>query len=331
MSALFPGHGNGREQRRTCEPESWDLRDALLAADGRSPATPARLRYLQLTLTIICMESIHGESTLETDEVSVQPLLLILAALLVPVLLVAFAMLYLLPDVGVDHFAWPVRPLMSSMMLGATYLGGAYFFTVVLISRRWRHVWLGFLPITAFAGTLGLATLLHWDRFVHERWAFQIWALLYFTVPLFLPFLWYRNQQLVTEAGLRRAGELPLLIRRLFGGLGVILTIAAVLLFFTPDFMAAIWPWTLTPLTARIMASMFILPGLVGLGMAYDGSWASARYLLQAQAISIALMLIAVYVARADFNWSAPESWLFTGGLSAILLLIGYTHLQMKR
>ncbi len=74
------------------------------------------------------------------------------------------------------------------------------------------------------------------------------------------------------------------------------------------------------------MAAMFILPGLVGLGIAYDGSWGSARYLLKAQAISIAVMLIAVYVARANFDWSAPASWTFTGGMNAILLFIGYVH-----
>jgi hypothetical protein len=112
--------------------------------------------------------------------------------------------------------------------------------------------------------------------------------------------------------------------------LGIILTIAAVLLLFVPELMIATWPWTLTPLTARIMSSMFILPGLVGLGMAYDGSWASARYLLKAQAISIGLMLIAIVVARADFDWTAPTSWLFSGGMSGILLFIGYIHYLMR-
>jgi hypothetical protein len=213
------------------------------------------------------------------------------------------------------------------MMLGATYLGGAYFFVVVLLSRQWRHVWLGFLPITAFAGALGIATLLHWDRFVHERWAFQIWALLYFTVPFILPVLWYRNQRPAAGAQER---QLPPLSRWAFGLLGAILTIAAVLLLFMPEQMAAAWPWTLTALTARIMASMYILPGLVGLGIAFDGRWDSARYLLQAQAISIILMLIAAYVARADFDWSAPASWFFTGGLSLVLLLIAYTYIRMK-
>ena len=268
----------------------------------------------------------------ENDNVPVQPLILILAALLVPVLVVAFFMLYVFPDtVGVDHFAWPVRPLMSSMMLGATYLGGAYFFLIVLIFRRWRYVWLGFLPISAFAGTLGIATLLHWDLFVHERWAFQFWAFLYFTVPLFLPVLWYRNQRLAAGTDGTRTSDLPPLSRWAFGALGAILTIAAVLLFLVPELMAAVWPWTLTPLTARIMAAMYILPGLVGLGIAYDGRWDSARYLLQAQAVSIILMLIAAYVARADFDWTAPASWFFTGGLSLILLLIAYTYIRVQQ
>lgn len=269
-------------------------------------------------------------ANVETDAVSVQTPLLVLAVLLVPVLVVAFGMLYLFPESGAELFAWPVNPLMSSMMLGATYLGGAYFFLVVLLSRQWRHVWLGFLPITAFAGTLGIATLLHWDRFVHERWAFQVWTFLYFTVPLLLPLLWYRNQRQAVEAGVLRERRLPPLSRWAFGALGVVLTVAAVLLLLVPQLMIAAWPWTLTPLTARVMAAMFILPGLVGISIAYVNSWSSARYLLQAQAISIILMLVAVYVARDDFDWADPASWLFTGGLSLILLLIGYTYLAHR-
>ena len=50
--------------------------------------------------------------------------------------------------------------------------------------------------------------------------------------------------------------------------------------------MIAVWPWTLTPLTARVAGAMFALPGLVGLGIALDRRWSAARIILQAQAIS---------------------------------------------
>jgi hypothetical protein len=266
----------------------------------------------------------------DRSEVPVQPVLLILSAVLIPILMGASFMLYIMPDLGIDRFAWPLRPLMSSMMLGATYLGGASFFLIALMTRRWRYVWLGFLPIAAFAGTLGIATLLHWENFVHERWGFWIWAGLYFGVPVLLPILWYRNHRLADGVEMMREGELPSPIRLILAGLGVVLTGAAVLLFVVPDLMIDAWPWTLTPLTARIMSSMFILPGLVGFAVAWDGSWASSRYLLKTMAITVALMLVAIVVARSDLDWSSLASWTFTGGMSGILLLIAWIHYVMR-
>ncbi len=112
--------------------------------------------------------------------------------------------------------------------------------------------------------------------------------------------------------------------------IGAVLALAGILLFLFPEGMLPTWPWTITTLTARVMAAIFILPGLVGLSIALEGSWSSARYLLQAQAFTIVLMLIAVYVARADFDWSRPVSWIFTTGLAGVLLLILLTYLSMR-
>ena len=44
----------------------------------------------------------------------------ILAAIIVPILSVAFLMLYLFPGQSGLLFAWPIKPKMSAMMLGAT-------------------------------------------------------------------------------------------------------------------------------------------------------------------------------------------------------------------
>lgn len=270
----------------------------------------------------------HPHSVRETEEVPVQPIILFLSGLLVLILVAAFVILYVLPhDVGGSIFAWPINPRMSSMMLGATYLGGAYFFLVALLSRKWRHVRLGLLPVTAFATTMGVNTLLHWANFSHERVAFVIWAILYFTVPLFLPVLWYRNERLASREDIAREGVLPATGRWAFGAVGLLLTIASLLLFFVPQLMSATWPWTLSPLTARIMAAIFILTGLTGLSLAYDGSWSGARFILQAQALPVTLMLIAAYLAREDFDWNNPASWFFIGGLIFVVLLVAYSYI----
>ena len=263
----------------------------------------------------------------EDEAVPVQPVIVALLVVLVPVLVAAFIMLYLSPtDLGANRFAWSINPLMSSMMLGATYLGGAYFFVSVVRSRKWRHVWLGLLPVTAFAGTLGVATVIHWDVFPADRLGFQLWAFLYFAVPPILPVLWYRNQRLAAGTAMAREGELPTPSRWAFGALGVVLTVAGVAMFLVPELAMGVWPWTLSPLTTRTLAAMYVLPGLTGLGLYYDGSWSGARYLLGAMAISIVLMLVAAYVARADFDWANPTAYLFVGTLVAILLLIAYTY-----
>ena len=267
-----------------------------------------------------------------TDVAPVQSTLLALAVFLIPVLVLAFLILYLSPNnLSAELFAWPISPPMSAMMLGSTYLGGAYFFAIVLRSRQWRHVWLGFLPITVFAGVLGVATILHWDIFDPGHLGFQLWAALYFLVPLILPILWYRNHRLTTVYPMGREGELPNPIRWAFAGLGIVLTFLGLLLFILPEQMIDVWPWALTPLTARTMAAIYLLPGLVSLSIAYEFSWSASRYLLQAMAVTLVPTLIAVFLNRGDFDWSSFASWGFTGGLVAILILLAVTYWSMSQ
>ena len=85
------------------------------------------------------------------------------SAIIVPFLVVAFAILYLFADHTQELFAWDIQPRMSAMMLGAAYIGGAYFFVRAATTARWHWVQVGFLPVTNFATLMGLATILHWD------------------------------------------------------------------------------------------------------------------------------------------------------------------------
>lgn len=107
----------------------------------------------------------------------------LVAWLVIPFLFVAFVILYLLPGETGRLFAWKIQPPMTAMMLGAAYAGGIYYFTRVLMARQWHRVRVGLVPVTAFASLLGIATLLHWDKFTHDHISFFAWAGLYFTTP----------------------------------------------------------------------------------------------------------------------------------------------------
>lgn len=246
-----------------------------------------------------------------------------LAALVIPFLVVAFIILFIFPEKTEQLFAWKIQPSMSAMMLGSAYAGGIYFFTSVLKSKQWHKVKVGFLPVTAFASLLGIATILHWDRFTHGHISFIAWTALYFTAPFLVFFVWLRNRgQDNGEPDPHFDVVLATSARWLMGTFGAVTLVFSIYLFTQPTIMITLWPWTLTPLTARVMGAMFALPALVGLGIAADKRWSVANIILQSQGFSIFLILLAITITRQNFDWSNPSSWLFTLGLGGMLFSI---------
>jgi hypothetical protein len=253
------------------------------------------------------------------------------AALVIPFLVAAFVILYIYPTETERLFAWKLQPTMSAMMLAAAYAGGIYFFVAVLFGKRWHEVKVGLLPVTAFASSLGLATAIHWDRFNHSHISFFAWAGLYFSTPFIVLGVWLLNRR--RDPLQREASDIaiPSAARLAIGVVGVITLLIAAVLMIQPQLLIAVWPWKLTPLTARMMAALFALPGVVGLGVAVDERWSSGRTILQSQFFSILLILLAVYRARHEFDWSGTSAWLFTAGLSGMAGMIALLYFYMER
>ena len=103
----------------------------------------------------------------------------LLGAVIVPFLLVAFALLYFFPDDTRHWFAWDVQPTITPLVMGAGYIAGAYFFVRVARETRWHRIQVGFLPVTAFTLFMAIGTFTHLDRFATEHVAFWIWVGLY--------------------------------------------------------------------------------------------------------------------------------------------------------
>jgi hypothetical protein len=216
------------------------------------------------------------------------------------------------------------------MMLGSAYAGGIVFFSRVLMAKEWHRIKVGILPVTTFASVMGIATILHWDRFTHGHVSFYAWAGLYFTTPFIVFAVWIRNRPLdpaTIEPGDR---VVPLWMRISFGIMGVTTIAIAAGMFLVPAKMIPIWPWTVTPLTARVVSALFSLPGMVGLGLALDRRWSAAPVILQAQGFSIVLILIGVARAWNEFKQPDVGKWIFTGGLAAMLVGIVTFSLWMS-
>jgi len=251
-----------------------------------------------------------------------------LSVAIIPFLVVAFIVLYPFPDDTGRLFAWPVKPRMTPMILASVYLGGAYFFARAATARQWHTVKGGFVPVGTFATLMGVATILHWGKFTHSHVAFWLWAGLYFTTPFLVFGVWWANRRRDVPV---TSGELliPVGVSRVIAVLGGLSVLTALFLFLFPGRAAAVWPWMLTPLTARVMGAIFAL-GIAGLGALTDRRWSSARVLLQVAAVMLALILAAVARASGELDPANAMTWLIGAGFTAVLAGIAVVYARMR-
>ena len=252
-----------------------------------------------------------------------------LSAFIVPFLVVAFVVLYGFPRDTDRWFAWRITPPMTPMTLGAVYLGGAYFFVRAFRATAWHTVKAGFVAVGTFASLMGIATFIHWDRFNHDHVAFWLWAGLYFTTPFLVWGVWALNRRRGTAAQPADVA-VPPAARLLMGATGALAVVAGVFLFLFPTRAIDVWPWTLTPLTSRVLGAIFML-GIAGLGVVTDVRWSAARLMLQVQVFMLALILLAAARAHADFDTSNAMTWLLLVGITGAMVSAAVLLFNMDR
>jgi hypothetical protein len=255
----------------------------------------------------------------------------LLSILIVPFLVLGFGILYLFPGHTRELFAWTIKPQMTAMMLGAAYVGGVYFFLRAATAPSWVSVQAGFPPVAVFATLLGLTTILHWDRFNHAHIAFITWTALYFTTPFLVAAVWIRNRARDPHTAKELDLPRPRAVGTVMVAVGVAVLACAAFLFLRPDVAIQVWPWPLTPLTARVVASLFALAGVAQICTGLDRRWSASRITLQSQLLSLAAIELATVLSWADFRPASPLRWTFAGGLLALLLAIGALMVTMDR
>jgi hypothetical protein len=246
----------------------------------------------------------------------------LLGAVIVPFLVVAFALLYFFPDDTRHWFAWDVQPTITPLVMGAGYIAGAYFFVRVARETRWHRIQVGFLPVTAFTVFMAIGTFNHLDRFATTHIAFWIWVGLYVTTPILVPWTWWRNR--ATDPRTPEPGEAPLPrgVRPALLVAGAAQSVVALVLLLSPATMIEHWPWLLTPLTAQTLGGWFALPGVTALMMGIDGRWSAIRITLESQLIGLALILLGTARAWEDVDGGNPLAPVFVGGMAALFIAL---------
>jgi hypothetical protein len=255
----------------------------------------------------------------------------IVAAIVVPVLWLAFLVLFFFPDETGEYFAWAIKPHMTSLYIGAGYLGGSWFFLNVVFQKKWHRVHIGFPAVTAFTWFMLFATILHWDRFSHGKLGFNLWLFLYLVTPILVPALWFFNRR--TDPGTPESPDVfvPEWSRWAMRLIGIVLMLVVVVGFFFPQVLIGVWAWQLTPLTARVIAGWIALLAVGALTMASDARWTAWRVPAESILLWQVLALVAAVMNPADFQAGVVNVFTILTAVLVVPILVFYPLMERRR
>jgi hypothetical protein len=232
-------------------------------------------------------------------------------------------------------FAWTIQPPLTAAFLGAAYWAAALLEILAARRRTWAGGRIALPAVFVFTTLTLVASLLHLDRFhlaatepaaLLVTW---IWLAVYAVVPPLMIGLTLRQW--------RRPGADPPRDRPLTPGIRLAAGAAALLLlgfglglFVAPGALLGLWPWPLTPLTARAVAAWLVGLGLAAGHAAWENDVDRGRPVFVT--VPLFCLLEAVALARypGTIDWSRPHGWLYLAALAG-LLLIGLVALRRDR
>ena len=211
-------------------------------------------------------------------------------------LLTVFAVLTLLAThqlfVRAEHtaqgFAWTIQPPLTAAFFGAGYAAGCVLVLLALQRGTWASARVGYLTVLLFVVLASAATLLHLDRFHFDaadalpRAAAWIWLAVY----------------LVVQAA--------------------VLLVAGVALFLV-DSSRGLWPWELTELTARAMASWLVALGVGAVLAVAQDDLVRLRPAAITSVVLAVLQLAALVRFGGDVAWDRPSSAVYVLALLGML------------
>jgi hypothetical protein len=254
-----------------------------------------------------------------------------LALLVLPFLAVASVLLFVLPERTEQLLAWTIEPSLTSRFLAAAYIGGIWYFVRVLLTSRWHHVKYGMPAVLLFASLLGIATLLHWDRFHHGHISFIAWATLYLATPVLVAGALLLNWRADPRVPESHDLAIPFAARLVLSAIGAAALLCGATLFLFPAQAVGLWAWEATPLTVRVVGAILTLPGAVNLWLVRERRWSAMREVVQAELVSLLCIALALVLGTGDLVWERPAAACFVVGIAVSLLGFGAFYLWNER
>lgn len=238
---------------------------------------------------------------------------------------VAGVQLFVLAEATATFFAWTIAPPVTAAFLGANYWAGSILMLLASRERAWARARIALYGVLVFTALMLAATLLHLDRF-HlggERPVSAVVAGWSWLVVYVVALVWQLAIAVIQQRDRRpdppRQTPLPAWARLLLAGQSALLVIVGLLLFAAPVVAASLWPWTLTPLTARAVGAWLVGTGIVIGQIGWENDIHRTRAGLIGSVVLGLLQLLVVARYADALDWSRPVAWLYVLGIATVL------------
>jgi hypothetical protein len=233
-------------------------------------------------------------------------------------------------------FAWTIAAANSAAFLGALYWTSVPLAFGSARERTWERARVGVPGVLVFLVLTLVTTVIHFDKFHFQsssmiaKAAAWVWLLIYAIDPVLVAVALVRQVRVPGRDGPRTRPLEGWFRTTLALNAGLVLAVGTAL-FATPLWAARWWPWELTPLTSRAMASWLIGLGVVQLTSVVDNDWARIRNATIAYTVLGVLELVALARFSDEVDWANPVAWLFVAFFAGVLTIGSYGWYQANR
>ena len=233
--------------------------------------------------------------------------------------------LYILSEETDRWFAWTIGSPLTAAFLGAGYWMALVAVAFAARQTAWAPARVPIPGVMGFIWMTAVATLLHLDLFHFDegptsaRVAAWAWLVVYVVAPPAETF-YYVRQLREPGADLDSGQPLPAPFRAATAVLGGVMVVLGVGLFVHPAWGRTVWPWLLTPLTARAVAAWLVGWGIVHLVAVVVDDWGALRSTTASLAVLAVLLLGALARYGDEIAWERPVAVIY---LVVVAVLLG--------
>ena len=221
---------------------------------------------------------------------------------------------FFIPEHVDKAIPWLVPPL-HARFIGAIYFSAVILMGSSMMARHYAEVRVSVFIVTIWTGMLFVISLFYLSEFDFSRGPVWFWFVAYIIYPLIG--FWHTW----THRNMRDESTSPSLqnwIRNYFFVQGIIITVLALALLFTPELMIAVWPWKVTRLLAQIYSGPFLAYGIGSLMLTRQRIMSEVQIVALGYFVFAIGVLVASTIHRSLFSFSNPSAWVWFGGFSLI-------------